>query len=58
MGTSFIHRKALTLPVCGRTKFAQLLYNTSAVFFSPLPALIQELFTGQVRLIDALLFKL
>ena len=57
MRASLIHGKTLTLPVCGRTKLTQLLYDTSAVLFSPLPAFFQELFTCQICLVDSLLLQ-
>ena len=56
-GTALIHGKALALPVRGRSQLPELLYDASAVLFSPLPALLQELFPGQIRLVDSLLLE-
>ena len=57
MGTSFIHRETLSLPISRRTELTKLLYDTSTVFFSPIPALLQKLLTCKVCLVDALLLK-
>ena len=52
---AFIHRKTLSLPVCGRTELAKLFYNPSAVLISPLPALLQKFLSGKVGLFNSLL---
>ena len=40
IGTPFIHGETLPVPICGGTHLLKLAYDTSAVFFLPLPGLL------------------
>ena len=56
-GTSLIHGKTFSLPVCGGAHLTKLLYNPSTVLFTPFPTFIQKLFTCQIGFVDSLLFQ-
>ena len=56
--TLLVHRKGGTVPIARSTQSAQLLQNDATVFVGPFPCMFQELFTGQVMLLDALLSQL
>ena len=52
--TALIHGKALSLPVSGRSELLELLYDPSAVFFLPLPRILEEFFAPYLFLIYTL----
>ena len=54
---AFVHGETLSLPVCRRSNLLQLLDDASAVLCSPFPALLEEAFTAEFRLIDALFLQ-
>ena len=57
IGYTFIHRKALSVPVCAAAQFFQLIHDTSAVFFLPFPGFLKEPFSSKVFLVDAFFFQ-
>ncbi len=54
LGAALVHGEAFSVPVTGRTQLLKLLNDASAVFLSPVPALLQEAFSSQIHLFDAL----
>ena len=52
---SFVHREASSVPIAGSTNLAQLFENDTAMFFRPIPSVLQELFTGEIQFADTLL---
>ena len=54
---ALIHGEALSVPVTGRAQLLQLRNDSSAVLCLPLPGSLQEAFSAQIMLIDALLFQ-
>ena len=55
---SLVHGEALAVPVTGRTELFELIDDPSSVFFSPVPAVLEEFFASQVLLADPLLLEI
>ena len=56
--TLLVHREGSAVPVTAGTQAAQLLQDDATVLISPVPSVLQELFTCQVTLFDALFGEL
>ena len=57
VAAAFIHGKTLSVPVTGGTQLLELVDDTGAVFFPPVPALLQEAFSSQRVLVDSLFLQ-
>ena len=53
IGTSCIHRKTLSVPVCGRTKLMKLIDDAGTILLLPVPACFQKAVTSQIMFVDA-----
>ena len=51
----FVHRESRAVPVAGCSQSAQLLENDASMFVSPVPGMAQELLSGEVVLLNAIL---
>ncbi len=52
-----VHGERSTIPVARATEFAQLFEDDASVLVCPIPRMLEELLTGEVRLVDALFFQ-
>ena len=55
LAAGVVHGEGRAVPVAAGTEFAQLLQDDAAVLMGPLPSVLEELLTGEVVLLDALL---
>ena len=55
LATRFVHCEGCAVPIARCTQTAQLLQDDASVLVRPVPCMLQELFTSQVALLDALL---
>ena len=58
LGTLLVHGEGSAVPIAAGTKAAQLLEDDASVLVGPVPGMLQELLTGEVVLLDALLGEL
>ncbi len=57
LASLLVHRERRAVPVAACTQSAQLFQDDAAMFVSPVPRMLEELFTRKVALLDALLGK-
>ena len=55
---ALVHGEAFAVPVTGGTELFELIYDPSAVFPAPIPAVLQELLASQILLADPLLLEI
>ena len=55
LAANLIHGETCAVPVAGAAQLAQLLEDDASVFFGPCPSVLQELLSGEVCFLDALL---
>ena len=53
--TGLVHSESCAVPVAAGTQATQLLEDDAAMLVSPVPCMLEELLTGEVGLLDALL---
>ena len=51
---ALVHGEALAVPVTGGAQLFELVHDPAAVFLSPVPALLEEALTAQIRLLNSL----
>ena len=57
IGTALIHGKPFPVPVCRRTQLVELVNDPGTIFFSPVPAFLQESLPAQICLFNAFFFQ-